>query len=139
MSRKMLVVACTFIVAMILSACGSNQSNSYENKAPVAIDVTLNVPSKAKVNEKVILMAEVKQGNEKVKDADEVKYQIWENDDINDSKMLNAKNEKNGTYSSKAVFDHDGVYHVQVHVTARGMHTMPKTKIIVGNPQQTKK
>lgn len=131
MSRKMLIVLFTCIVAIALSACGSNQSNTYEKKVPVELKVVLKVPAEATVNEKVPLQALVTQGKEKVKDADEVKYQIWEGDNTNESKYIDAKNEKNGNYSASFVFDHAGTYQVQVHVTARESHVMPKTKITV--------
>ncbi|MFK4998327.1 hypothetical protein ACI2OX_16460 [Bacillus sp. N9] len=47
--------------------------------------------------------------------------------------MLTAKNKEDGTYEVEKAFDHDAIYHVQVHVTARGMHVMPKNTITVGD------
>ena len=35
-------------------------------------------------------------------------------------------------------FDHDGVYYMYAHTTARGMHVMPKQQFIVGNPDMSK-
>lgn len=131
MSRKMLMILFTCITAIALSACGSNQSNTYEKKVPVELKVALKVPENANVNEKVPLQALVTQGKEKVKDADEVKYQIWEGDNTNDSKYIDAKNDKNGNYSASLEFDHAGTYQVQVHVTARDQHVMPKAKITI--------
>ena len=34
-------------------------------------------------------------------------------------------------------FDHDGVYYMFAHTTARGLHTMPKQKLTVGNPDMS--
>ncbi len=130
MSRKILMLFFTCITVFALSACGSH-SNTYEKKAPVELKVALKVPNNASVNEKIALQALVTQGKEKVKDADDVKYQVWEGDNTNDSKFIKAKNDKNGNYSASFVFDHAGTYQVQVHVEARDQHVMPKTKITV--------
>ncbi|MBS4171972.1 FixH family protein [Bacillus sp. FJAT-49736] len=131
MSRKIFIGFFICLTVIVLSACGSNQSNTYDKKVPVELTVALKVPDKANVNDKVSLQALVTQGKEKVKDADEVKYQIWEGDNINNSKYINAKNDKNGNYTAEAMFDHSGTYQIQVHVTARGQHVMPKAKIII--------
>ena len=46
--------------------------------------------------------------------------------------MIESTNEKNGLYRAETSFDHDGVFNVQVHVTARDMHVMPKAVVTVG-------
>lgn len=42
--------------------------------------------------------------------------------------MMDSTNAKEGLYTAETTFDHDGLFHIQVHVDARGMHTMPKKK-----------
>lgn len=123
-------------LAIFIVGCGNaDNKNGQEKTAMDPLEVELNVQEKAKVNETIQLSSLVTQGKEKVSDASEVKYEVWE-DGAKDttSKMLNAKNKKNGTYTSEVAFDHDGVFNVQVHVTARDMHVMPKKTVIVGSP-----
>lgn len=45
-----------------------------------------------------------------------------------ESSLIEAKNNNDGTYDAETTFEHDGVFTVQVHVTARGLHTMPKKR-----------
>ncbi|GIN84085.1 hypothetical protein J6TS2_04710 [Heyndrickxia sporothermodurans] len=123
-------------VAFFIVGCGNNEKESdKENIQP--IKVVLNVQEKAKVNEGIPLSATVTQGKEMVADAAKVEYEVWEDGAKEESKMMDAKNEKNGKYISEVSFDHDGVFNIQVHVTARDMHMMPKKTIIVGNPDMS--
>ena len=79
------------------------------------------------------MAAVVTQGDEKVEDADEVVFEVWEEGKKDDSVKIESTNEKDGLYTAETTFDHDGLFHVQVHVTARGLHTMPIKEVTVGN------
>ena len=48
--------------------------------------------------------------------------------------MVDGQLTKDGIYTASYTFEHDGVYYMFAHTTARGMHTMPKQKMIVGHP-----
>lgn len=119
---------CTLI---ILTACNKDEVIE-DTGAPVPIAVDLSVTEKVAVNETVIMEAIVTQGDEKVEDAYEVTYEVWEEGKKSESEMIESTNEKNGLYSAETSFDHDGVFNVQVHVTARDMHMMPKAVVTVG-------
>lgn len=118
----------------LLGACGNaqNESGGTNDDVPDMLEVQLEGPDTADVNEKVVFTALVTQGDEKVKDADEVEFEIWEEGKKDDSEMIEAKNNEDGTYEMEKAFDRDGEFTVQVHVTARGMHNMPKKSITVG-------
>ncbi|HEY4553263.1 MAG TPA: FixH family protein [Bacillaceae bacterium] len=122
------------VASLLLAACGSggNTGSQGDDGVPEILEVQLEVQETADVNEKIPLHATVIQGDEKVADADEVEYEIWEDGKKEDSQMIEAKNNKDGTYSAETSFEKDGVYMVQVHVTARGQHTMPKKTVTVG-------
>lgn len=120
------------IFVLGLAACGKGASEDSDNDIPKPIDVVLEVQETAEIGETVPFKATVTQGEEKVADADEVEFEIWEEGKKEDSEMIEAKNNKDGTYEAEKSFDADGVYTVQVHVTARGLHTMPKKSITVG-------
>lgn len=121
------------LVMAVLAACGEGEKeNVQESEVPQALEVQLDVPEAVDVNGKVAMKAIVTQGSEKVADADEVEFEVWEDGVREKSRMIKAENKNDGTYEAETAFDHDGVFTVQVHVTARGLHTMPKTSVTVG-------
>lgn len=135
--QKKFILFLTILTLTLLVACGNDDSNADKEKKSneeelLALEVDLETPEKTEVDEKANLNATVSYGDEKVTDADEVEYETWEKGAKDDSEMIEAKNNKDGTYSLDKKFDKDGEYEVQVHVTARDQHTMPKATIQVG-------
>lgn len=138
--KKKLFMLCAILALVMLAACGKDDSDTNKKNADkekdedklVELKVDLDTPEKADVDEKVHLKATVTFDGDEVKDADEVEYEIWEKGVKGDSQMHEAKNNKDGTYTLETSFDKDGDYDVQVHVTAREQHNMPKTTIVVG-------
>lgn len=120
------------LFVLALAACGNTGTEDSEDDIPKPLDVELEVQETADIGETVPFKATVTQGDEKIKDADEVEFEIWEEGKKEDSEMIKAKNNKDGTYEAEKSFDADGVYIVQVHVTARAMHSMPKKSVTVG-------
>ncbi|MED1202450.1 FixH family protein [Heyndrickxia acidicola] len=130
--KKIVFLSILAVMMAVTSACSTSNSSSELTKTmPEPIAVTLKVQSKASVNQEIPLKSIVKQGKDMVKDADEVMYETWKENQKDKDSMLDAKNEKDGTYTATVKFDQPGVYYVQVHVTARSMHDMPKTKIVI--------
>ncbi|NYF25315.1 FixH family protein [Sporosarcina sp. JAI121] len=121
------------LVLTMLAACGKEQP-AKENigEVPLPLDVELTVPEQVEVGGKVEMAAVVTQGEEKIEDADEVEFEIWEEGKKDDSIKVASINEKDGLYTAETTFDHDGLFHIQVHVTARSLHTMPKKEVTVG-------
>lgn len=128
-------VGIVLFVVFLLAGCNQNNheassEHDHDNENGIAeiVEVTLKVPENEKVDQSVLLKAHVTQGEEVVDDADEVVFEIWK-DGEEDSVMIDSTNKNNGTYEAEEIFDETGLYEVQVHVTARRMHIMPKTKI----------
>ncbi|KKB41531.1 FixH family protein [Bacillus thermotolerans] len=122
------------ILAAALSACNSEpEKETTAPETPEPIEVELSVPDQANVNENIQMKAAVSQGGEPVADADEVEFEIWEEGKKDESQLVEAKNNENGTYEADTAFDRDGVFTIQVHVTARGLHTMPMKSVTVGS------
>ncbi|SDK04581.1 FixH family protein [Sediminibacillus albus] len=120
-------------VILLIAACGQtdNQGTGDDTESPEAIEVELQVPEKADSGEKLSLTAKVTQGSEIVEDADEVEFEIWQEGSKEDSEMIEAGYQEEGIYQIEKTFDQAGSYVVQSHVTARGMHTMPKKTLDV--------
>lgn len=135
MKKKHLAIS-TALIALLVTGCGQNDKdvNAIEDEEVVVepITVELTVPETGEAGEAVQLAAAVTQGDEKVTDASEVEYEIWEDGKKEDSWKVKSEQKTDGLYEAKAKFEHDGLYHVQVHVTARDMHTMPMKEITIG-------
>lgn len=135
MKRFGMLVMSTAMIG-ILAGCGQDEDVPTEAVLPEPIEVELTVPEQGNVNEPVTLTTLVTQGEENVEDASEVEYEIWEEGKKEDSIHVETTNDKEGIYSAENTFETDGLYHVQVHVTARGMHIMPEKQIQIGEATQ---
>ncbi|HAQ06973.1 MAG TPA: hypothetical protein DCR24_05390 [Bacillus bacterium] len=103
---------------------------------PQFLDVQLTInPEKGEVNEDISMEAKVTYGTEQVKDADEVKFEIWRANDEEHEKIV-IDHSENGIYKLTKAFKEDGTYYVVAHVTARSMHYMPKKEFIIGKPSE---
>lgn len=129
-------IAAFTLTAMVLTGCGAEEANhtNHEETTFQEIVVQIQTPEQQPVGEKVVLSAKVSQGEEAVDDADKVEFEVWESGLRDDGEMIEATLTKDGVYEASYTFDHDGVYYMFAHTTARGLHTMPKQKLTVGSP-----
>lgn len=111
-----------------LAACGDNEAVD----ELAMLEVEFEIPETLDVGETLKLEAVVTYGEETVTDADEVVFEVWEKDDQDNSEMIEAENNEDGTYTAETSFDDDGIYEMYAHTTARAMHTMPKREVVVG-------
>ncbi|MFJ7745839.1 FixH family protein [Peribacillus sp. NPDC097295] len=124
--RKMMVVICTALV--LLAGCGKDE------EVPKLLNVNLTVePTNGERNEPVTFQAKVTYGDEAVKDADDVSFEIWLANSEDHEKVA-AIHKENGIYEMEKSFDEEGTYYVYAHVTARDMHNMPKKEFVIGKP-----
>ncbi|WP_198038568.1 FixH family protein [Planococcus lenghuensis] len=124
--------------AAVLTACDSGESTGAgeaEPSLPEPLEVSLQVQETVVANEPVELTAIVTQGTEAVTGADEVEFEVWQEEEKESSNLLTAGHEGEGVYVAETLFAEAGVYHIQSHVTARDMHTMPETTITVSGPE----
>lgn len=130
-----------FAVPVLLFGC-SNDSDIDTNEGPIdasslMVEVEILIPEKVEVNETVKLEARLTQADEPVDDAELVQFEVWESGYRDKGEIIDGELTSDGIYSAETVFDHDGVYYVYAHSTARGLHVMPKQQIIVGNPDMS--
>ncbi len=116
----------------VLAACNGTAETENEDEELKSLDVEFEVPEQADAGEIIELNAIVTYGDEEVTDADEVKFEYWEMGNEEDSITVDANNNGDGTYSAEVSFDHDGVYEMYAHTSARAIHTMPKKSITIG-------
>ncbi len=123
--RKYTTVLIALILALFLSACG-------EEEELADLDVQFNLPETAEVGEEVELEAVVTYGDEKVTDASQMDFEIWERGDEENSETIEAENHEDGTYTIQYTFEDDGIYEMYAHTTAHQLHTMPLKEITIG-------
>lgn len=127
MRNKLIIVLFTLVFGLV--ACGNEDANNLELKD---LGVEFNVPEHIEVGETLELKAIVTYGDEDVTDADDVNFEVWEKGDRDNGKRYDATNNGDGTYTAEVTFDHDGIFEMYAHTTARDLHTMPKREIVVG-------
>ncbi|PQP84767.1 hypothetical protein C0Q44_09640 [Paenibacillus sp. PCH8] len=136
-----------FIVLIFLTVGCSYEEQSQSGEMPEMIKVQLMIPDKASIKENVSLRIKLTQGDQPVNDADDVQFQVWNEQDEPEAPSLEqgmmsaeeleargattAKSVGDGMYEVVYTFQKPGVYVIQAHVTSGAMHTMPRTKVTV--------
>ncbi|MGE6628767.1 FixH family protein [Bacillus sp. NPDC077027] len=120
------------LMLLMLCACGNQTTGNQQEETPQLLEVDLTGPEHAEQNESVIFKAAVTYGDSPVEDADSVEFEVWKDGDKDNSNMIKPSQTNKGVYELHTTFKKDGIYIVQVHVTAKQQHNMPKTKINVG-------
>lgn len=131
--RRIVLMITVIVLGVIAAACGNNEEETL--KAPPelhTLEVDLTVTNEVQVDEEVDMSTLVTYGDRKVADADEVVYEVWEEGKKSESTMIDSKNAGDGVYTATTSFETDGLYHIQVHVTAEGQHSMPIEQVTVG-------
>lgn len=140
MMKKMMTrfgVVFGLIGLFVLGACGTEKEaeSAAVPQSMEPVEAELTVAATAEKGEAVPLSVTVTQDGQPVDDADEIKFEVWKNDAKEESDMIKASLTKDGVYEAETTFAEEAVYTVQVHVTARSMHTMPTTNVTVGHPE----
>lgn len=139
MSMKKMIIAFS-LTAMTLAGCGTKEKTDIDQGETTFEEIVVQIQTAEQlpVNEEVVLSAKVTQGEKAVDDADSVEFEVWESGKRDEGHMVEGKLTKDGIYNANYTFDHEGVYYMFAHTTARGLHTMPKQKLTVGNPDLSK-
>ena len=134
-------IAALVMATMTLVGCSDKQAtevNSQQEGTLEEVMVEFQTPTELAVNEEAVLSVKVTQGDEAVDDADSVEFEVWESGMRDASEMMDGQLTEDGVYEAKYTFDHDGVYYMFAHTTARGLHVMPKQELTVGTPDMSK-
>lgn len=135
--RKNLLFVLFIAMLTLLAACsGSDDAQTEENEEEELHEllVDFDVPKEADVDETVELKATVTYGEEEVTGAD-VEFEYWEEGNEDDSTMVEAEDNEDGTYTAEVDFEDDAVYEMYAHTTAKEQHTMPKEAVAVGDAE----
>lgn len=131
--KKMKAILLSIGLLGVLAACGAKEDEPI-TVAPelLPIEVELTVTEEVAVGETIDMSTLVTMGDRKLGDASEVVYEVWEEGKKTDSVMVDSVNEGEGIYTAETSFEHDGLFNIQVHVTAETQHSMPVKQVIVG-------
>ncbi|WP_223700914.1 FixH family protein [Sutcliffiella deserti] len=136
MKRYLLFIS--LIAILMTTACGNtsnNQESGTGDGIPTIVEVEILLPESIEPNEEVKIEALVTQGEEKVQDANEVMFEVWQQGQEVDHEMIEATNDGSGIYSFTKTFEEEGIYYIVAHTTARDMHVMPRIEVTVGHPE----
>ncbi|AEN88515.1 MULTISPECIES: FixH family protein [Priestia] len=122
--KKLSMLLIILVIAMVGCSKG-NEQKSQEVKGEIEVPQTINA------NKTVSIETLVTQGDKKIKNADDVQIQVEKEGYIN-QKMIPAKHQGNGTYSTDYTFKTDGKYTITAHVTIKGDMKMFTKKVTVG-------
>ncbi len=114
----------------ILAACSQQTEKRVETPQFLDVQLTIN-PTQGNINEVITFEAKVLYGNKEVTDPDEVTFEIWREHDEQHEK-LEPKHKGNGLFALEKRFSIEGTYYIYAHVTAEGMHYMPKKEFVIG-------
>lgn len=131
--RRLIPILLFALVLGTMTACAEKDEPITEVGELELLMVDLTVTNEVEVGDTVEMSALVTMGDRNIDDADEVVYEVWEEGKKSESEMIDAVNEKDGIYKAETSFDHDGVFHIQVHVTAEAQHVMPVQEVTVGH------
>lgn len=137
-----------FLVSLLFcTACNSNNETqdlndnqakedqtNHQQHDPTSdsLEVEIIMPDRLPLKKEVTLKAHLTAGKENVDDAQEVQFEVWKENEKKQSEMIDGKLDKDGVYTAKKTFEEEGIYYIQAHATARGMHVMPVKKFVVG-------
>ena len=125
-------------IVVLLASCNSANDNDKQSESANDQEVLkelhvefLTAEDAFEPGEEGKVEIQVTYGDEPVPDADEVIFEIWQHGDEEHDK-IEGIHEKDGKYYVTYQFE-EGVYYVIPHVTARGLHNMPKQMFLVGD------
>lgn len=132
-------IAALALATMTLVGCQDLEAThtNYNEGTLEEVVVEIQTAEELPVGE-VTLSAKVTQGDQAVDDADSVEFEVWESGKRDEGTMVDANLTEDGVYEANYAFDHDGVYYMFAHTTARGLHVMPKQELKVGSPDMSK-
>ncbi|MBP1933166.1 FixH family protein [Ammoniphilus resinae] len=122
-----------FILLIGLTGCGNGEESTPQDPAAPPAPLTVEFqssPEPAIVDQPVTLQVTVTQGSEKVSDANDVQFEVWQ-EGQEQHKMVPAENRGEGIYALEVAFSETGKHYVMYHVTARDMHSMSQREIDV--------
>ncbi|GIP35166.1 FixH family protein [Paenibacillus sp. J2TS4] len=126
--KRTFLLLIIILAAISLAGCGTVQNNQTDFLQ--LIEVELTPPAQIKAGETVALSTRVTQNGQPVEDAQEVRFEIGQVDS-DEPKMIEGSGQKDGVYSIETKFEETGTYYIVAHVTARGVHSMPRKQFEV--------
>lgn len=112
--RKSLLSLIGLACLLMSSACSG--AIDTKSSSVQAVNVDVKTVQKALLPGRAILIdTHVTQGNNNVRDANDVKVELWKKDSEN-HQMISATHWLDGTYRIKTMFPESGTYYVRAHV-----------------------
>ncbi|MFD2925097.1 FixH family protein [Halobacillus naozhouensis] len=146
--KNLTKIAMLLGLIIILAACGSStengeseESNTTSNKEPIMPEVEVQFEEEPlPLKEETVIQAVVTKGENKVTDAESVKFEIWHtNAGQEQSDTVKAEHTSDGIYEAAYTFEKPGTYQVIAHTQTATMHVMPQVEVKVEGKEDAKK
>ncbi|WP_028545434.1 FixH family protein [Paenibacillus taiwanensis] len=133
---KKTALASILILALITGCSNDKGTNSSHEGHSMGMDiealggqmdliaVELQIPEQVKVNEPAVFTAHVTLQEKPINDAEKVEFEWWLEGAEHQKKVVGVK--ADGNYELEQTFTVPGKYTIISHVSANGMHSMPK-------------
>lgn len=131
MKRTLLLLISSLFLAAACSRAESHSAHTIDVSHPIEAEIKIE-PEQIKAGDSATFSVTVKQADEPVDDANEVKFEIWQKGQ-DDHEFISAENKGSGVYAIEKKFAQAGVYYVMHHVTARDFHSMKKSQFTVAD------
>lgn len=129
--KKNILLLVGMACLLLTAACSSISTSKSESAKSVQVEVK-TVQETLQSGRGILIDALVTHDSEKVKDAQEVKFEIWKKDQEK-RQTITAKHWQDGLYRIQTMFPDDGIYYVVAHVKAGDdMHITPQKELVVG-------
>lgn len=128
-------LALLFTSVLVLAACNGeeemeqHEGHDQEGSDVAVLEVELNMPEDVAAGDAVEISAHVTYDGEDETDADQVEFEILQDEESLDS--IVAEHTENGIYLIEYTFEEAGDYEVIAHTDAHSLHTMPKEQLTV--------
>ncbi len=106
---------------LILTGC-AREAPTAPSGAPIRAALAVQ-PDPVRAQQPAVFSVTVTQDGQPVDDAEDVKFEIWQDGDASHV-ILNAASKGFGVYTAEKSFAKPGTYKVMYHVTAREFHSM---------------
>lgn len=124
----------TSILLFVLSGCEqstSHHQHGLHEEQNEMIDVSVMLPEKIKAVSPFIVKLELTQEGKSVNTADDVRVDVWQDNDQAKKTTYEASFDKDGIFLVELKIDQSGAYKLMYHVTAEGQHVMSEVTFVV--------
>ncbi|MFB1081920.1 FixH family protein [Jeotgalibacillus sp. JSM ZJ347] len=126
MSKRL--AAFTFAGAILLSGCVAGNP---EERLSEPLEAYIYLPEDLSTDTPETFTIHVTEIGELLEEADDINIEVWQ-EAGEESEWIEAQSSEAGVYTAEAIFEEEGLYYIQAHVSSGGVTAMPVKSFTVG-------